>query len=94
MKKNWTFEIVSIVCFICFCVFVVVEDYIFHPIPIVFLIISILIMSIDIFDNKKTTTKKKIGLILLRLFIYIVVFLVYAYIVIYISWNSPSHYLY
>ena len=88
MKKFWMFEIISIVCFICFCYFpFFITDDIFHPISIVFAIVSITSMSIGIF-RKKIKTIKKICLEFFHLLIYVIVFFIYCGVLISIRWND------
>lgn len=81
MKKFWIYEIISIICFISYSVFAFIVDDIAHPLGIVFAIVSITSMSIGIF-KRKIKTIKKIGLILLHLIIYVIVFYIYVGVVI------------
>ena len=83
MTKFCKFEIMSIACYICFCVLIFQYPYskILAFLMIGFAIASVILMAIGV-CSKQIKTSKKISLIFLHLLIYIIILFIIGYIII------------
>lgn len=90
MKKFWIFEIISMIVFLCFCIFSFsftqhISDYI----NIIFLVIFLVAMLIVI-CKLKIKNIHKVGLVFLHLLIHAIVFYIYLCSILEFDWGKIS----